>query len=91
MTSAATAPAVILTFSLCNLYSSTMSQAAIRDLFKVARHTAGNLPPLSAIFPDWQAPIVRVNECERELTMMRWGMHYPLHRMAPDDCCTWCR
>jgi len=42
-----------------NLYSVTKNQAAIRDLFKVGRDTAGNLPPLPAIFPDQMAPIVR--------------------------------
>jgi len=52
---------------MCNLYSITKNQAAIRDLFKVARDTTGNLPPLPAIFPDQMAPVVRVNEGEREL------------------------
>jgi putative SOS response-associated peptidase YedK len=62
---------------MCNLYSITRNQAAIRDLFKVARDTTGNLPPLPANFPDQVAPVVRVNEGERELTMMRWGMPNP--------------
>src|SRR5260221_14496923 len=62
---------------MCSLYSITKNQAAIRDLFKVARDTTGNLPPLPAIFPDQMAPVVRVNEGERELTMMRWGMPNP--------------
>jgi putative SOS response-associated peptidase YedK len=52
----------------------TKNQAAIRDLFKVVLDTAGNLPPLPAVFPDQMAPVVRVNDGERELTMMRWGM-----------------
>src|SRR3954451_17355647 len=59
---------------MCNLYSATTNQKAIRDLFKVTRDNTGNLPPLPAIFPDQMAPVVRVNEGERELTMMRWGM-----------------
>src|ERR1700676_4941248 len=63
--------------SMCNLYSMTTNQAAIRDLFKVGRDTTGNLPPLPAIFPDQMAPVVRVSEGERELTMMRWGMPNP--------------
>jgi len=62
---------------MCNLYSMTKNQAAIRDLFKVGRDTAGNLPPLPAIFPDYMAPVVRVSEGERELIMMRWGMPNP--------------
>jgi hypothetical protein len=43
---------------------------AIRDLFKIGRDTTGNLPPLPAIFPDQVAPVVRMNEGERYLTMM---------------------
>src|SRR5437762_12984354 len=62
---------------MCNLYSATTNQKAIRDLFKVTRDNTGNLPPLPAIFPDQVAPVVRVNEGERELTMMRWGMPNP--------------
>lgn len=44
---------------LCNLYSITKNQAAIRELFKVGRDTSGNLPPLPAIFRDQMAPVVR--------------------------------
>src|SRR5438105_604526 len=62
---------------MCNLYSATTNQKAIRDLFRVTRDDAGNLPSLPAIFPDQVAPVVRVNEGERELTMMRWGMPNP--------------
>jgi putative SOS response-associated peptidase YedK len=62
---------------MCNLYSMTTNQKAIRDLFKVARDTTGNLPPLPAIFPDQVAPVVRQQDDERELTMMRWGMPNP--------------
>jgi putative SOS response-associated peptidase YedK len=45
---------------MCNLYSVTKGQSAIRDLFSVKHDRAGNLPPLPAIFPDQMAPIVRV-------------------------------
>ena len=62
---------------MCNLYSMTTNQKAIRDLFKVTRDSTGNLPRLPAIFPDQIAPVVRSNEAERELTMMRWGMPNP--------------
>ena len=55
----------------------TTNQKAIRDLFNIGRDTTGNLPPLPAIFPDQVAPVVRMNEGERELTMMRWGMPSP--------------
>ena len=69
---------------MCNLYSMTTNQKAIRDLFRVTRDSTGNLPRLPAIFPDQMAPVVRANEGERELIMMRWGMpnppQFPGHR-----------
>ena len=44
---------------MCNLYSLTKSQAAIRDLFAAKHDRTGNLPLFSGIFPDQMAPIVR--------------------------------
>jgi putative SOS response-associated peptidase YedK len=70
-------PAPPPALSMCNLYSITKNQAAIRDLFKVTRDGAGNLPPLPGVFPDYPAPIIRNAGAERELTMMRWGMPPP--------------
>ncbi len=62
---------------MCNLYSITRSQDAMRQLFAVAHDQTGNLPPLPGVFPDYPAPIVRMARGERELTMMRWGMPGP--------------
>jgi putative SOS response-associated peptidase YedK len=63
---------------MCNLYSLTKGQSAIRDLFAVKHDRVGNLAPLPAIFPDQSAPIVRMGgEGERELAMARWGMPGP--------------
>jgi putative SOS response-associated peptidase YedK len=63
---------------MCNLYSITRSQEAMRHLFRVMRDLSGNLPPLPAIFPDNLAPIVRTTpDGERELAMMRWGFPPP--------------
>ncbi len=63
---------------MCNLYSVTKGQSAIRDLFAVMQDRAGNLPPPSAIFPDQMAPIARVGaDGERELVLARWGMPGP--------------
>jgi len=63
---------------MCNLYSLTKGQSAIRDLFRVDADRAGNLPPLTAIFPDQLAPIVRAGAAGgRELVMARWGMPGP--------------
>ena len=63
---------------MCNVYSVTKGQSAIRDLFSVKHDRAGNLPPLPAVFPDQWAPIVRTRaDGERELVMARWGMPGP--------------
>ncbi len=63
---------------MCNLYSVTKGQQAIRELAGAMRDRTGNLPPLSSIFPDYAAPIVRNQPGGRELTMGRWGMPSPV-------------
>jgi hypothetical protein len=68
---------------VCNLYSITKNQAAIRDLFRVVRDSAGNLPPMPGVFPDYPAPVVRNAGCGRELIMMRWGMPPPPRTGGP--------
>src|SRR5271169_2350647 len=63
---------------MCNLYSLTKGQAAIRDWFRARRDRTGNLPLFPGIFPDQMAPIVRRSaDGERELVMTRWGMPGP--------------
>ena len=53
---------------MCNLYSETKGQAAIRALFRTAHDRTGNLPAFPGIFPDQLAPIVRNSaDGEREL------------------------
>jgi putative SOS response-associated peptidase YedK len=59
---------------MCNLYSLTKGQQAIRELTKALVDKTGNLPPLPGIFPDYAAPIVRNSPEARELVMARWGM-----------------
>ncbi len=62
---------------MCNLYSMTKNVDAIRRLFGALNHSVGNLPSMPAIFPDYEAPVVRHNDADRELVMMRWGMPSP--------------
>src|SRR5271170_5391408 len=63
---------------MCNLYSLTKGQSAIRDLFSVKHDRTGNLPLFPAIFPNQMAPIVRRGpDGERELVIARWGMPGP--------------
>jgi putative SOS response-associated peptidase YedK len=63
---------------MCNLYSVTKGQTAIRELARAMRDTTGNLPPLPGIFPDYPAPIARSGaDGVRELVKARWGMPSP--------------
>lgn len=72
---------------MCNLYSHTRSQDAIRAFTKALRDTTGNLPPMPGIFPDYKAPIVRnAPDGVRELCLARWGM--PSSQKAQLDAAT---
>ena len=62
---------------MCNLYSVTKGQQAIREFTKALGDRTGNLPPLPGIFPDYLAPIVRNQPGGRELALARWGMPSP--------------
>lgn len=62
---------------MCNAYSMTKSQQAIRDIARVMRDGVGNLPPMPGIYPDYAAPIVRNGAEGRELVLARWGMPSP--------------
>jgi putative SOS response-associated peptidase YedK len=63
---------------MCNLYSMSKGQQAVRELVKATRDTTGNLPSMPGIYPDSMAPVVfTAPDGERELTMMRWGMPGP--------------
>ena len=59
---------------MCNLYSNTLPQEAMRRFTGALRDMLGNQPPLPAIFPDGSAPILRIGEDgARELVAARWG------------------
>ncbi|HYN27991.1 MAG TPA: SOS response-associated peptidase, partial [Burkholderiales bacterium] len=68
--------------AVCNLYSVTKSQEAMRRLFDGINDRLGNMPPLPGIFPDYPAPIVRNAPEGRELVMARWGMPTPPQYLA---------
>ena len=64
---------------MCNLYSITRTQEAMRRLFRAKRDRTGNFPGLPAVFPDTMAPVVyTAPDGERELSMMLWGLE-PLY------------
>ena len=63
--------------NVCNLYSMTTNQEAIRRLFRIDVDLTGNLQPMHGVFPDYTAPIVSNGSAGRELAMARWGMPTP--------------
>ncbi len=69
---------------MCNLYSQTKSQDAMRHVFddlqdddEVLEDETGNLPAQPGIYPDYVAPILRRGPSGFRLSMARWGMPTP--------------
>jgi hypothetical protein len=62
---------------MCNLYSVTKGQQAIREWAGVMTDHVGNLPPMPGVYPDYAAPIVRNDPEGRVLAMARWGLPSP--------------
>jgi putative SOS response-associated peptidase YedK len=63
---------------VCNLYSITRTQEAMRRLFRAKRDLTGNFPGLPDVFPDIMAPVIHTApHGERELSLMRWGFPPP--------------
>ena len=65
---------------MCNLYSNTTTQEAMRRLFKVkpANDRLGNAAPQPAIFPKGVAPMVAIGkDGERVLEPSHWGFVLP--------------
>jgi len=59
---------------MCNLYSMTRNRDAILRLFRLSHNRAAAFDPQDAIFPGYQAPIVRkAADGERELVNLNWG------------------
>lgn len=62
---------------MCNVYSLTRPQDALRLLFKIDDDLTGNLAPLPGIFPDTMAPAIFTENGRRRMQMMRWGFPPP--------------
>lgn len=59
---------------MCNLYSMTRVPEEVRRMFGVAHNRAATFDPKAAIFPGYQAPIVRkAADGDRELAVFNWG------------------
>ena len=59
---------------MCNLYSMTRSRDEVRKWFDVGDNRAAAIEPQNAIFPGYEAPVVRIaDDGERELVKLNWG------------------
>lgn len=77
---------------MCNLYALTKGQQALRDLaraLELGPHSdrLGNLPALTGIYPDGEAPIIRMGRIDADtagpvLQYARWGMPSPAFALA---------
>ena len=74
---------------MCNLYSQTKSQDAMRHVFddmiegdEGFEDLSGNLRPMAGIFPDYPAPILGRGPQGWQLTRARWGMPTPPQFLA---------
>ena len=68
---------------MCNLYPITTNQAAIAGLFRRMNRYVGNLPPMTGVFPDYPAPVIRNTGDAEEMVLMRWGMPPPTEDWRP--------
>ncbi|MEH7830534.1 SOS response-associated peptidase [Gemmobacter denitrificans] len=69
---------------MCNLYSQTKPQDALRRVFEqivddgaLIEVLTGNLPAMPGIWPDYPAPILRHGPQGLQLSLARWGMPSP--------------
>jgi len=71
---------------MCNLYSMVKTRDYVRGLIGALRDLNNNQPPIPGIFPDYAAPIVRMENGERIMQDARWGL--PSSRKALLDAAT---
>jgi putative SOS response-associated peptidase YedK len=70
---------------MCNLYSVVTNREAMRGLAKALSDAIGNFPGLPGVYPDYVAPIVRLDaEGKREIVYGRWGLP-SLNKLVPPE------
>lgn len=63
---------------MCNLYSIMKERASILAIARALQDFNDNQPPMSGVFPDYEAPVILVDEDGRRVMRnMRWGMPSP--------------
>ena len=68
---------------MCNLYSVTTNEEAMRALRATWERELRNVPPLYGVYPDYFAPICKAVDGERVMNLARWGL--PSLKDAPSD------
>lgn len=59
---------------MCNLYAVNTTQEELRRLAEALDIDLGNFSGMASVFPDYQAPVLRLDAGgNRRLEMMRWG------------------
>jgi len=72
---------------MCNLYAIMEARAEAARLAKAMRDRNNNNPPMASVYPDGEAPVVRIGaDGTREMANLRWGM--PSSRKALMDAAT---
>ena len=73
---------------MCNLYSITTNQEAIIRLFRKVNRYVGNLAPMTGVFPDYPALVIRDTDTDSgwEVAMMRWGIVREMHGSINSMC-----
>ena len=62
---------------MCNLYSIRRTRDEIRNLVGAVHDLTANQPPLLGVYPDYEAPVVRMEKGERKIANARWGLPSP--------------
>ena len=62
---------------MCISTASRLARTRSADCLEFAVDSAGNLPGMPGVFPDYPAPVVRNAGAGREMVMMRWRMSPP--------------
>jgi putative SOS response-associated peptidase YedK len=69
---------------MCNLYSLTPKREHVGLFFRVGHNRMPAFEPQNAIFPNYNAPVVRkAADGEREIVIMNWGFVLPQPGRAP--------
>lgn len=62
---------------MCNLYSMNRTREEVVKLAGALSDLTSNQPPLPGLFPDYAAPIVRIERGEKIVASARWGLPSP--------------